>query len=131
MIPPWLQRQLEAKGRWNSDGISRGIHAGRCRTCTAPVVRGLDADVAGLPVTCDPQPVDSLGEAIALVGGRGTYTLALIAGRWQVSHRDQWRIAARRADHVLASHQCDSPPLPPGPPLPEPPATRATTGDPF
>lgn len=120
MIPTWLQRHLEQAGRWNSDGVSRTISAGRCHHCHTPVVRGLDADVAGLPITADPQPVDQLGEAIALIAGRGSYDLAHNGGRWQLSHRDQWRIRAGRPATVLAGHQCGSPPLPPGPPINQP-----------
>jgi hypothetical protein len=120
MIPTWLQRQLEEAGRWNTDGVGRGLSAGRCSHCQAQVIRGLDADVAGLPATCDPATVDNLGEALALLAGRWTYTVQHVAGRWQLSHRDQWRIRAGNPATVLASHQCHSPPLPAGQPLHDP-----------
>lgn len=120
MIPTWLQRQLEQAGRWNSDGVSRRLSASRCRQCHAQVVRGLDADVAAVTVVADPQPVDQLGEALALMSGRGTWQLLHRDGGWSLSPRDQWRIAAGKPATVLAEHRCGSPPLPAGPPIPQP-----------
>lgn len=115
MIPTWLQRHLEEAGRWNVDGIGRHLSAGRCARCRQQVLRGLDDDVAGLPVVCDPGPVDELGEFLALAAGRPTYTLSRRGGRWLIDPRDRYRIAARRQDVVLAAHACGSAPLPAAP----------------
>lgn len=130
MIPNWLRRQLEAAGRWNVDGVSRRMSAGHCRTCHAQVVRGLDADVAAITVTADPQPIDQLGEALALLSGRGTWSLLQRDGHWSLSPRDQWRIAAQKPATVLAEHRCGSPPLPAGSPLPAPPPHTADLEEP-
>lgn len=118
MIPTWLQRHLEATGRWNSDGVARRVSGGHCLDCRAQVIRGLDSDPAGLPVTCDPQPLDQLGEALALVAGRSTYGLTRTADRWQLDQRSRWRIAGGRRALVLAAHRCGAPPLPAEPPEP-------------
>lgn len=112
MIPAWLQRHLETAGRWNVDGIGRRLSGGRCRRCHATVVRALDDDIAGLPVTCDAQPVNDVGEALALLQGRATYAVVNSLGRWQLDPRDRYRIAARRPDLVVAQHVCDVPALP-------------------
>jgi hypothetical protein len=130
VIPTWLQRQLETAGRWNSDGIGRSLTAGCCRSCKQPVVRGLDADVAGIPATCDPEPIDQAGELLALVAGRATYTVRHIGGRWQIGYRDHWRIKAGRPAAVLAEHRCGSPPLPAGPPLTDPRPRAVRTEEP-
>lgn len=115
MIPTWLRRQLETAGRWNTDGVGRALSGGRCRSCKQPVVRGLDDDVAALAVTCDPRPVDELGEALALMQGRRTFAVASRGGRLLVDPREPLAIAARRPADVLAEHRCGSPPLPAAP----------------
>lgn len=120
MIPTWLQRHLEQLGLWNSDSFSRRLSAGRCHRCHAQVVRGLDADVAAISVTADPQPIDQLGEALALLAGRSSYSLLRRDSAWSLSPRDEYRIRAGKPATVLAEHRCGSPPLPAGPPLPEP-----------
>jgi hypothetical protein len=128
MIPTWLRRHLETAGRWNTDGIGRNLSSGTCRTCRARVVRGLDGDRCALPRTCDPQPVDAVGEALALVGGRATFTLTRATGQWRLDTRDEYRIAGRRLGVVLAEHQCHAPPLPTTPTTdPDP---TPITGDP-
>lgn len=127
MIPTWLQRQLEAAGRWNTDGIGRALSSGRCRTCLAQVLRGLDGDRCALPRTCDPQPVDQLGEALALIGERATFTLTHSSGRWQIDSRDVYRIRLGKPGAVLAEHRCHAPPLPAAP---LPPDRAPTTGEP-
>lgn len=111
MIPAWLQRHLEQTDRWDADGIRRAASNSRCRDCRAPILTGLDADRVALVARCDPQPVSPIGEVIALATGRPTYNLSYTAGRLQIDHRDQWRIASRHRDrgHVLAEHRCHSP----------------------
>lgn len=112
MIPTWLRRHLEETGRWNTGGIGRAIRSGTCTRCPEQVIRALDSDVAAIPATCDPQPVDQLGEALALIAGRTTYTLHRHPGGWQLDPRDEWRIRAGRPGSVLAEHRCHAPPLP-------------------
>lgn len=119
-IPAWLERLLDAQGKLNRDGISRKARAGFCRSCGQVVMRGLDADVAGLPVACDPTPLDRLGEALALLGHRETFELRWTGRTYELDHRDASKIAARPAGtarhvDVLAAHSCDSAPLPTDP----------------
>lgn len=131
-LAPWLLRHLETTGRANTDGISRTLTTGLCRTCQQPVVRGLDDDRCALPTTCDPQPVDELGELLALATGRGTYDLRRSAGRYQIDRRHQWRISGRRNDiPVLAEHKCGAPLPTVEMPIPEPTTIASTNEVPF
>lgn len=90
-----------------------------CRSCAAPVLRGLDADVAGITVEVDPSPVDNLGEAVAVLTGRRTFSLRVArSDRGQVLGRQiEQRSAATIRGSVLrfpvhAEHRCDAAPLP-------------------
>lgn len=105
-IPTWLQAHLEATGRADTDGTTRAIRARNCPHCGAPVIRALDGDLAALPATCQPQPVDTLGEALAVAASCDTYDLIPAAGRLELDHRDHWRITGRRKHPVLAEHRC-------------------------
>ena len=65
----------------------------------------------GLPVTLDSRPLSRLGEALALVAGRGTFSLQRFAGRLEIANRDQFRIRGQPAGingvDVLVRHECD------------------------
>ena len=118
MIPAWLRRQLEAAGRLDSDGVTRGARTQPCpRKCGATVLAGLDADVCALTAFTDPQPISPLGEAAAVLDGRDTYD---VWGRFgvELDHRDATRIAGPRRWPVVAAHQCGAPPLPADPTVP-------------
>lgn len=117
-MPQWLTAHLQATGRLNTDGISRRIRATQCRDCGATVLRGLDADAAALAVTVDPHPLNPLGEALALLQPRRTYSLQPRhpAGH-QIDPRDRVTIETRpagtdRNTDTLAEHQCHATPLP-------------------
>lgn len=110
MIQPWLQRLLEAKGTWNGDGIARAARAGYCRGCGAVVVRGLDADRAALSVACDPEPLNPLGEFLAVSLGRRTFDLSW-RGRYELNPREPAHIRAAPAQifgksSVVVEHLC-------------------------
>lgn len=110
MIPPWLQAVLEAKGAANPDGISRRARAGHCRGCGRVVLRGLDDDVAAIPVATDPEPLNPLGEFLAIAIGRPTYNLAW-RGQYELDPRDSWSIRERLAGiygkaAVVVAHSC-------------------------
>jgi hypothetical protein len=111
MIPQWLEKYLTDLGRWNSDGISRSIVTRRCH-CGEIVMRGLDADICGLPTTADFIEVDQLGEIIVLAQGRWTFTLDHFyksnrqAG-WQLNSRYMRRWPVGRVV-VVPSHLCGS-----------------------
>lgn len=114
MIATWLQRHLEDRGLWDTDGVGRAARARRCRTCRSYVLAGLDADRCALPVAVDPDPLSRLGEAAALIAGRTTYSLRFRSGRLELDDRSQYEIrgdAGREAPRrdVLAGHVCGQP----------------------
>jgi hypothetical protein len=87
------------------------IRPERCPACGHLVIAGTDADL-GLDVVCDSGPLTKMGEALALVGGSGTFTLRLIGDRFDLSRRDQFRIrgspAGTNGVDVLVRHSCYS-----------------------
>jgi hypothetical protein len=117
--PRWLQGLLEAKGAWNSDGVSRRARATFCRKCGAVVLRGLDFEPAGAAVSVDPTPLDAFGEAMALLHDRRTYWLAWRGDRYEINPRWPEHIRGEPAGtgrhDVLAEHRCHAAPLPADP----------------
>lgn len=97
----------------------------RCPHCAAEVLRGVDADVAGIPVVVDVDPVDQLGEFLALMSGRRTFVYAQRGGKMVVRDRSAGSIGLNPSTEVmvLAAHACWKPlgtPLPPpAPDVPE------------
>ena len=70
-----------------------------------PVLVGLDEDVMAAVATVDPDPVDRLGEVVALLGGRASYSL--IAG--ELHFRDPvWHVLDPRYPCVV-EHSCGRP----------------------
>lgn len=59
----------------------RGVRARWCPGCRTPILTGLDADQCALLAKADPTPLTALGEAMALLDGRATYTLTRDHGR--------------------------------------------------
>ncbi len=116
MMPRWLTEHLAATGVLNADGISRTAHVRRCQGCPTWTVVGLDADRAAGPVTADVTPLSRVGEALALLAGRPTYTLRRTAGRLELDHRHRWAIAGNPIDggdyDVVTEHHCGTSPLP-------------------
>jgi hypothetical protein len=114
----WLWRHLEETGAGNPDRIGRQVRATVCRTCHAPTLTGLDNDMCAGVAHADPTPLSPLGEALALLGGRNTYTLHQASGRLELQIRDQWQIqgspAGTRHD-VLPAHTCEAVDLPGAP----------------
>ena len=104
--PGWLVEDIRANARC--------AFRRRCPTCSAPVLTGLDADAAALTVTVDPQPIDALGEALAVLAGRATFEAWTAGPRVELEHRGAGRIAFRPAGTssvaVAAAHRCGSPP---------------------
>jgi hypothetical protein len=101
MIPTWLAATV--------GDIWRSARLRQCPRCGAPVLAGLDAPVAGLPVRADPTPLTALGEAAALLAGRPTFDLTDIGGRKEITHRDVEQISGTRKYVVLAAHRCGQP----------------------
>ena len=113
-MPAHIRLHLEHQGILTPDGISRRAHTRYCRHCRRPVMTGLDHDHVAATATCDPTPLDALGELTALMNGRPTYELTWTRERGYVlDHRDQFRIRGRpagtwRDGDVLAEHKCES-----------------------
>jgi hypothetical protein len=112
-----IKRSLQARGLWNEDGVSRKAKARFCRKCSAPVIAGLDHDRSAAAVHCDPQPLNVLGEAVALMTGRRTFSLRWLGGHYELDVRFAEHISGSPAGSqpgidILASHLCNSPDLP-------------------
>lgn len=115
MIAPWLKTHLIRTGTWNADGCSRKAQVRR-HSCDQVVIYGLDADTCGWPTVADPTPLTPLGEALAVIVGRATYSLRRTGRRIELDHRSPLHIAGSPAGtrdyDVVAAHACGSPPLP-------------------
>lgn len=110
---PTIRREVQRATR---TGATRAAATHACPQCNAVVLRGLDADVAALPVVTDPHPLTVTGEVLALAGGRVTYDLTWRSGRYELDPRNSGHIKRRPAGtqfHVVAGHQCGRQ-LPPG-----------------
>jgi hypothetical protein len=73
-VPAWILTQRAGEA-------FRSASLTRCRDCKAPILYGLDADMCALSVRADPTPLTPLGEALALIDGRATYSLVTADGR--------------------------------------------------
>lgn len=98
MIPAWLQR---VRGE-----AMRAARLHCCPRCGAAILSGLDDDNAARTAHADPTPITALGEAVALVAGRGTYDLMTVAGRKELWRRDEWHIGGKRKWPVIPDHEC-------------------------
>lgn len=105
-----LRRALVAAGRLDDDGFARRTRPCHCPGCGMYVLRGLDAERMGLPVTTDVLAVSSAGEIAAIFDGIPTYELHPAGDRIEVDYRDRYRIRSRPADaegvHVVTAHEC-------------------------
>ncbi len=101
MIPTWLAA--------THGDIWRSARLRTCPRCGAPILAGLDASPAGLPVRADLTPLTTAGEAVALLSGRATFDLSDAAGRKELNHRQCEHIKGPRKYPVLAEHACGSP----------------------
>ena len=107
-MPIWLRNQLIERGVLTAQGLSRKAKIIRHRPCGFPTLAGFDADVAALDAWCDLADLSLLGEAMALLDGRRTYTLM---GQHLEDRQSPGRIAHFPADHtpVYAQHRCHQP----------------------
>lgn len=116
MMPRWLTEHLAKAGALNVDGITREARVRRCQDCPSWTVVGLDADRCAGPATADAEPLSRVGEALALLAGRQTYTLRRIGTRLELDHRHRWAVGGSRPGDgpydVVAAHRCHAPPLP-------------------
>lgn len=121
MTATWerIKAHLQASGYMDENGVTRRVRAVTCRRCHAPILTGLSADVAAHTAEVDPAPISPLGEALAVLAGRRTYTLRHLGGKWVVTPRSSFAIAGTPAGtgrhDTLAAHRCGTPPLPSAP----------------
>lgn len=110
-LPEWLVAHLTATGRYNADGVARSARLTRCPKCARVVLSGLDGDIAGFPVVCDPTEIDTNGELLALVLNLHTYTLTRAmtsSGKstWNLDPREPCGIRAGQRTALVAQHRC-------------------------
>lgn len=110
---PWLIRHLVAAGHLTETGLSRRARPRPCPTCHTWTLTGLDDDLCAFEATCDPAPLTTLGEALALIAGRRTLALRRTRGRLELDQRWADHIEAEPAGSprldVLATHTCGHP----------------------
>ncbi len=98
-----------------------------CPHCRAHIIRAVDNDVAGLPVTLHPLPVPRDYALLHIING-GRAVIAESDRTWMARgtryyHLDAWRIPNPRLAHHphYVTHQCGvTPPTIPDPPSPQP-----------
>lgn len=115
MIPDWLAKHLEDTGKLGPDRIGRAARLHHCKSCGRYMLTGLDNDMCASVANADPTPVSPLGEALALIGNRRTYTLHRTTDRLELQIRDRWQIAGAPAGtrhDVLPEHTCEAIDLP-------------------
>ncbi len=128
-LTAWLVEQ----GHLAPDGTSRKAKLRRCPTCRRQILTGDDDDRCAFTARADPHPLTELGEALALLAGRTTYSLARTAGGVVLWRRDvgqirRWPASTHPSEDVLAEHRCDLP-APSGPLLAVANLARPTVAD--
>lgn len=95
---------LEAAGLIMRRKASRG----RCPTCRATVLRGLDADLAAMPAIVDPTPLDLRAWEACRVAGRALYVLKSDGDRWILNDLDPYAFpGSKRQDALIVpEHTC-------------------------
>lgn len=112
----WLAQHLVDSGAMTAEGVTRRARGRTCRKCRAPILAGLDGDSCAQSVEVDPTPLTAIGEAMALLGGRGTWQLVRRGGGrdgHELIRRDRdlirsWPagLTEGRAYDVLPRHKC-------------------------
>ena len=88
----------------------RAAKAEFCGRCGRSVMVGLNARFGGFEIEADPQPLTAVGEAVALMAGRATVSLAWVGDHYEIDSRDHFRIRGSPAGtnrlDVLVVHDC-------------------------
>ena len=110
----WLRDHLIAAGHLTETGLSRRAKIRAC-SCKTLILAGLDSDICALEASCDPQPLSALGEALAHLEHRRTFTLRRDGKGWVLDWRDAHHIAGSPAtsqprSDVVREHRCGTPP---------------------
>lgn len=108
----WLRDHLIAGGHLTETGLTRRARIRVC-ACSARVLVGLDDDVCALESAVDPEPLNQLGEALALLEGRYTLSLRRDGRGFVLDRRHRFEIAAKPAGtqprtDVVREHRCGS-----------------------
>lgn len=94
----------------------RGTSAATCRRCRRPILSGLDNDQTAFTAQTDAYPINTTGEALAILTGRRTYKLTRtmsgtgLLTRRTFASRINEAPAGRKtliAYDVVAQHSCD------------------------
>lgn len=112
----WLLGHLVAAGHLTESGLSRRARIRTC-SCGQAVLAGLDDEILAFEVQVDPVPVSPIGEALALIEGRRTFSLAREGGRYVLDPRTAADILHHPAGthprrDVLRAHRCGTGELP-------------------
>lgn len=107
----------EHPGKRFASRSGRGVKATRCDLCHAPILTGIDADVCAFTARVDVTPLDPMGEVVAVVGGRHTYTLNRRGSTAILTRRNSSAITRQPAGghniltpyDVLPEHACGQP----------------------
>lgn len=97
-----------------AEGNRRAARNIDCPKCGAPVLRGDDGDMCALTVTVDVEPIDRVGEMLAVLSGRSTYELTRQTGKtarpgaFELWWRYEEQIHAERdpAGTLHVEHRC-------------------------
>jgi hypothetical protein len=131
MMDTWLRDHLIRAGHLTETGYTRRARLRPCHQsyklpgsrwvgkCLDLVLVGLDGDTCAFEVACDPQPLNTVGEALSLLEGRRTHTLRREGPGYVLDPRDQHEISFAPAGtkprrDVVRQHRCGTSPPPPG-----------------
>jgi hypothetical protein len=106
MIEAWLQSHLESLGRWNSDQVRRKATPRACKKCGRTILRGLDGDVCGLPVSVELNKIDQVEILQAVLANRRIYKLT---GPYKVVYIDWWNHPFDKLNdgmYAVLEHKC-------------------------
>jgi hypothetical protein len=90
----------------------RTVKPHQCR-CGIDCLRGEDHDECAMTAIVDIEPIDRLGETLALINGLHTYDICPQTGKtakrgaFILYHRESWNIESQKRKHpVLVQHVC-------------------------
>lgn len=111
-MPTWLVDKLIADGVMDKARVTRTAKPRTCPHCHRATLTALD-EITTQRVDLDPDPINAVGEAIAILTGRATY--GIFYG--ELAERSSQEITYRPADvrPIYVTHRCHAPPLPPEP----------------
>ena len=107
----WLLDHLVRTGVLAPGGIGRRAHVRPCPSCRRWTFQGLDNDAVAAVAVVDIAPLNAFGELVALTAGLLTYNLAWRADRYEIDHRDLFKIKAQppvetAGFDVVSQHKC-------------------------